>query len=126
MCFIRHKQGDDITFFCACVQRVDAIKLDKGLLWSFSGASTGMVRDIQPASITVNEKEQELYVCDSANSCIQIISTDGVYQGRLVKYNESGLGRPEIIRWNKQIESLLIVHGKDNTKYLSVLKINVD
>ena len=126
MCFIRHKDIEDMIFYLACYKAVCARKKDGSLLWSFSGAPTGMVRDIEPTSITVDREKQKLYVSDSANECIQIISTDGVYQGCLVKYYKSGLGRPYLIRWYKQIESLLIVHEKDDAKYLSVLKLNVD
>ena len=126
MCFIRHKDIEDMIFFLAHYKAVSARKKDHRLLWSFSGAPTGMVRDIEPISITVDREKQKLYVSDSANECIQIISTDGVYQGSLVKYRESGLGRSELIRWHKQTESLLIVHEKDGAKYLSVVKLNVD
>ena len=126
MCFIRHKDIEDMIFFLAHYKAVSARKKDRRLLWSFSGAPTGMRSDIQPTNITVDQEKQKLYVCDSANLCIQIISTDGVYQGSLVKYYESGLGRPELIRWYKQIQSLLIVHEKDGAKYLSVIKLNMD
>ena len=126
MCFIRHKDIEDMIFFLAHYKAVSARKKDRRLLWSFSGAPIGMVRDIEPMSITVDWEKQKLYVSDSANECIQIISTDGVYQGSLVKYYESGLGRPELIRWYKQIQSLLIVHEKNGAKYLSVLQLNVN
>ena len=125
MCLIRNKDTGDMIFFLACSKAVSARKKDGLLLWSFSGASAGMEVDINPASITVDQEKQKLYVCDSANRCIQIISTDGVYLGSLVKYYESGLGTPDLIRWYRQVESLLIVHQKDITKYLSVLKLNV-
>ena len=115
-----------MIFFLAWYDAVSARKKDGRLLWSFSGAPSGMLRDIQPTSITVDQEKQKLYVCDGANECIQIISTDGVYQGSLVKYRESGLGRSELIKWHKQTESLLIVHEKDGAKYLSVVKLKVD
>ena len=124
MCFIRHKQGDNITFFCACAQRVAAVNLHTGFVWSFSGAPTGMIIDIEPTGIAVDQEKQKLYVCDSANQCIQIISTDGVYQGCLVEYYEYGSGSLDLIRWYKQIQSLLIVHERDDTKYLSAIKLN--
>ena len=80
--------------------------------------------DIRPTSITVPDYQQKLYVCDAANNCIQIISTDGVYQGCLLRCGQSGFGKPKIVRWCQNKMSFLIVHEKDNNKYLSVLKVN--
>ena len=131
ICFTRYKaQGRVIlTFFLACSKSVSARTQDGRLLWSFSGAFTGMVRDINPRSITVDEKEKNLYVCDSANKCIQIISTDGVYQGNLVEYGQYGLGTPARLKWHNDSDSLLIVHSVDNDNHMSVVKVqskNVD
>ena len=125
MCFIRNQCTEELsmTFFVAQSREVSAWNPDGRLLWSFSGAPTGMGLEIQPCSITVNQEEQRLYVCDEANRCIQIISTDGVYQGSLVKNGEYGLGTPTLSKWYKDTSSLLVVHAKKNRSYVSILKI---
>ena len=125
MCFIKDKDAEDpsMRFFLACTEEVSAWNQDGHLLWSFSGAPTGIERDIKPTSITVNEKEQKLYVCDSENRCIKIISTDGVYQGSLVKYDEYGLGFDRLLRWCADTDSLLIVHWKEFTNHVCFLKV---
>ena len=132
MCFIRNQCTEKLsmTFFVAQSREVSAWNQDGRLLWSFSGAPTGMELEIQPCSITVNQEEQRLYVCDEANCCIQIISTDGVYQGSLVKNGEYGLGTPTLSKWYKDTSSLLVVHAKkigSNVRtirsHVSILKI---
>ena len=121
LCFIRNK--NKMLLFMTCPEEVSARDQNGRVIWSFSGAPTGMGRDIRPTSITVDQEEQKLYVCDSANQCIQIISTNGVYQGRLVKRGEYGLGTPTISRWCKDGSFLLIFIYKNDRHYASILKI---
>ena len=123
MCLMRDKDKDDMIFFLACPKAVSAWNQDDRLLWSFSGAPTGMGLDINPTSITVDQEEQKLYVCDLANRCIQIISTDGVYLGSLVKSGKYGLGRLKLLRWCTDTDSLLIVHRKAYDNHVSVVKV---
>ena len=112
-----------MLLFLACPEEVSASDQAGRLLWSFGGTPSGKGRDIKPTSITVDQEEQKLYVCDSANQCIQIISTDGVYQGHLVKRGECGLGTPTLSRWCKDGTSLLVVHYKNDRHYASILKV---
>ena len=124
MCFTKDKDAEDpsMRFFFACTEEVSAYDQRGGFLWSFSGTPAGMLRDINPTSITVNKEEEKLYVCDSANRCIQVISTNGVYQGILVKYDEYGLGSPKLLRWCTDTDSVLIVYGKDCDNHVCILK----
>ena len=125
MCFLEDQDMEELsmTLFFACSDEVLALNHQGGFLWSFSGAPLGMVYGIKPTSITADQKRENLYVCDSANKCIQIISTDGVYQGCLVRRGEYELGIPTFLKWNKDTNSLLVVHTKQNGNHVSILTI---
>ena len=101
---------------------------DGKLLWRIQGAVGGKDM-IQCVSVTTDDCGH-LFVCDMANQCIQMFSTDGLYLGCLVKKGEHGIGEPKHVRWCKKTSSLIVVHQKyvhnqGYRYYISILKTDL-
>ena len=61
-----------------------------------------------------------IFVADATNNCIQMFSTsDGQYLGCFMKQGDQGLGAVYRLRWCEAMPSLVVVHWKDSTTFIS-------
>ena len=65
----------------------------------FTGESKWYIeRNMNPKTLSADERGR-LFVLDSGNTSIEVFSTDGSYNVRLIKAGDQGLGVPMQIRW---------------------------
>ena len=64
----------------------------------------------------------QLFICDAANCCIQMFSTNGTFLGTVLKSGDQMLGNPLKIRWCNKTRSLLVAHNREK-KRLSDISI---
>ena len=74
---------------------------------------------INAVGITSNGRGQ-LFICDVANGCIQMFSTDGTFLGTVLKSGDQMLGNPLKIRWCNKTRSLLVAHNREKKKQCSI------
>ena len=106
-----------------------ARSLANQLLWNIEGAFDGQ-KEIRCVSFATDGRGH-LFVCDEANECIQLFTTDGLYICRLIGRGERGLGEPFLVRWCKRTSSLIIAHSQTTRRaygrmyytYISVIKL---
>ena len=79
-------------------------------------------RNMNPKALSADGRGH-LFVSDSANTSIEVVSTDGNYKVCLIKAGEQGLGVPMRIRWCDTTGSLIVAHCKNKTMFLSIVGI---
>ena len=129
MCFIKENKRETVICLYSGLSGIYARNWSNKLLWSVDGAVDGKT-EIRCVSVATDGRGH-LFVCDEANQCIQLFSTDGLYIGRLIKCGEHLLGVPRLVRWCKKTSSLIIAHLKTirgahgwmNYMYISVIKL---
>ena len=91
------------------------------LKWCVGGYQPGMDRYIDAVGITANEQGQ-LFVCDKANGCVQVLSTEGTFLATVLRNGEQRLGIPNRIRWCQKTKSLVITSKKQGLFSISVFE----
>ena len=91
------------------------------LKWCVGGCQPGMDRYIDAVGITANEQGQ-LFVCDKANGCVQVLSTEGTFLATVLRNGEQRLGIPHRIRWCRKTKSLIITNKKQGLFSISVFE----
>ena len=109
MCFIKENKRETVICLYSGLSGIYARNWYKQLLWSVEGAVDGKT-EIRCVSVATDGRGH-LFVCDEANECIQLFSTDGLYIGCLVRQGEHGLGEPRLVRWCKKSSSLIVAHS---------------
>ena len=90
--------------------------------WSVSGEVKGMKEEIYPDGVT-SDGQGHLFLSDARRASIHVFSTDGEYIVRLIKAGEQGFGVPGCIRWCVNTLSLIATHFRDNTWFISFIKL---
>ena len=91
------------------------------LEWSIHGRQPGMDSSINAVGITDNGRGQ-LFFCDTSNKCVQMISTDGIFLGTVLRSGRKGLGNPLRIRWCDKTKSLVIAHQTRKLCSISIFR----
>ena len=91
------------------------------LMWYFGGSHPVIDKWINAVGVTTNGRGQ-LFICDTNNSCIQMLSTNGRFLGTVLRSGNQGLGNPERIKWCKKANSLVIAHEKQGVFNISVIQ----
>ena len=86
------------------------------LKWYASGNQYGLDKWMNAVGITSNGRGQ-LFVCDTSNNCIQMMSMDGTFLGTVLR-----LENPQRIRWCCKTSSLVIAHRKQGLFSISVFQ----
>ena len=129
MLFVGENKKEIVISLYHGLSGIYARNLANILLWNIEGAIDGQ-KEIRCVSVTTDGRGH-LFVCDEANKCIQLFSTDGLYICRLIGRGEHGLGEPFLVRWCKKTSSLIIAHSKTiqgaytrrDYMYISVIKL---
>ena len=128
MLFVGENKKEIVICIYHGLSGIYARSLANQLLWNIEGAIDGQ-QEIRCVSFATDGRGH-LFVCDEANECIQLFSTNGLYIGRLIKSGEHGLGTPRLVRWCKKTSSLITAHSKTITvayghayMYISVIKL---
>ena len=96
----------------------DTDKLD----WIVKGTLPGMSKSVTADAVTTDGRGH-LFVCDTVNACVHILSVDGTYLGSPLKAGEQDIGGPWRIRWLENSSSLVVVHIKDLRHHISVVRV---
>ena len=133
MCLVTKKEGEVLICLFDGADGIYATNWSNQLLWGVEG-TVGGKKEIKCVSVAT-DGAGNLFVCDGANTCIQLFSTDGLYIGCLVRQGEHGLGEPRLVRWCKKSSSLIVAHSKKSaaiptphgfasmSMYISVMKL---
>ena len=92
----------------------------------------GMEFVMEPSGITADGRGH-LFICDTANNCIQIFDTDGTYLCPVNCNGEVKLGTPDRVAWSKTESALVVAHSVTDRvlekvicrRLFSVLKIQI-
>ena len=96
---------------------------DGCLIWNVRGQIPGMKEALKAHGVAPDGNGR-LFACDRGNACIQTFSlADGKYLGALLREGDYGLGEPHWVRWCSTASSLIVSHGKDEQRYISVVKL---
>ena len=88
--------------------------------WQVKGRLAGMRNWMTTRGIDTDGRGH-LFVCDTANQCIQLFSLNGDYLGVLLRSGEQYLGTPFGIRWCCMTGSAIVLHHRNQDRcYLSV------
>ena len=110
MLFVEENKEEIVICLYHGLRGIYARSLANQLLWNIEGAIDRQ-QEIRCVSVATDGRGH-LFVCDEANKCIQLFSTDGLYICRLIGRGEHGLGEPFLVRWCKKTSSLIIAHSK--------------
>ena len=133
MCLVTKNEGEVLICLFDGADGIYARNWSNQLLWSVEGAMGGK-KEMKCVSVAT-DGTGHLFVCDEANECIQLFSTDGLYIGCLVRQGEHWLGEPRLVRWCNKSSSLIVAHSKKSaaiathygfpsmSMYISVLKL---
>ena len=64
-----------------------------------------------------------LFICDTANDCIQIFYTDGTYMCQVDCNGKLELGTPMRVAWSKTESALVVAHRVNDKCFVSVLNV---
>ena len=67
------------------------------------------------------DRRGHIFVCDGANECIQLFSTDGRYLGEV--FRKQGRGRPDLIRWFEYVSRLVVTYELAGKWSVHVIKV---
>ena len=124
---VTHKKGNQIYDMCHFMDAGEPILVathgvlglyaydtfENEVLWTAKGKSVGMEREMNAQALATDELGH-LFVSDSNNTCIHVISTDrNQYLGTLVKEENQNLA----ICWCNSIASLLVAYTLDRRTY---------
>ena len=99
----------------------DTDKLD----WILKGMLPGMSKNLTANAVTTDGRGH-LFVCDTVNACVHMLSVDGAYLGMPLKAGEQDIGRPLRIRWLENSLCVVVVHIKDRRHHISVVRVEGD
>ena len=127
LCYVKDENNKAIMvcLYDVC-HEIFAQELENGgLIWKLQGAIGGKLV-LKLVSITTDNRGH-IFACDTANECIQLFSTTGIYVGCFVAKGQHGIKMPKLARWCNKSSSLIVIHSeyinrnKDHY-YISVLK----
>ena len=90
--------------------------------WMVKGKLGGMTSDLDAWGITT-DGYGHLFICDWANSSVQMFTVDGVYLGPVLKEGEQGLGTQGRIHWCKSLSSFVVAHKKKECWEISLVEV---
>ena len=96
---------------------------DGCLIWNVRGRIPGMKEPLKAYGVAP-DGNGHLFACDRGNACIQMFSlADGKYLGALLREGDQSLREPHWVRWCSTTSSLIVSHGADDQRYISVVKL---
>ena len=95
-------------------------KTNGKMRWKVKGRLPGMQKSMIARGIDTDGRGH-LFVCDTANQCIQMFSLNGDYLGVLLRSGEQDLGTPFRIRWCRRTSSVVVLHHRNDRCCMSVL-----
>ena len=122
MCFVREHNKNLLIVSSAGMTGIEAYNTDTASLeWK------GQLSVLQRCGVA-SDGQGHIFVCDQAKEikCIHMFSaSDGKYQGCLMREGEQGLGIPYWATWSRETSSLIVIHGKGDKRFFSVIYIQV-
>ncbi len=93
------------------------------LEWPVNGQLIGFNRNMSIREVSADGKGH-LFVCDTANACVHVFSTDGAYVDSLAREGECNLGEPWRIRWSKSLSQLILIHRNGEKCRVSLISVD--
>ena len=107
------------------VKFVSAYSAKAKTLWTLPDFQPdGMKHEMNPSGITTDGRGH-LFICDTANECIQIFDTDGTYLCPVDCNGKLKLGPPERIDWSETESALVVTHTGYKKCFISVLNVQI-
>ena len=101
-------QNKDLIITTNGESGVSAYRLYTGeLQWNYMGTMPGTDKVMNACGVAT-DRRGHIFVCDSANKCIQLFSPDGRYLGEA--FRKQGRGRPDQIRWFEHVSRLVVTY----------------
>ena len=93
------------------------------LVWMTKGGLPGMATEMCAESVA-SDGSGHLFICDTNNSCIQVLSADGgSYVAPFLWEGELCMGKPKLVRWCPFSSTMLIAHRVPGQPYrVTILK----
>ena len=99
-----------------CCYKISAGKITNEVIWQVRGKFGSM--DFPLSAKYVVSGNNQLFVYDNVNSCIQMLSFKGEYKGLLLRRGDRGIGVVRKLMWCSRPRSSLIVgHGGNFDSY---------
>ena len=89
--------------------------------WEVRGMLAGMQKPMTAHGIDT-DGQGHLFVCDTANQCIQMFSFNGEYLGVLLKSRDLCLGTPLRICWCRDTYSAVVLYHKNSHCYIAAFR----
>ena len=100
---------------------VSAYRLYTGeLQWNDMGKMPGTEKVMNACGVAT-DRRGHIFVCDSANECIQFFSPDGRYLGEA--FRKQGRGRPHHIRWFEHVSRPVVTYELAGKWSIHVIKV---
>ena len=124
MCCVLNGEKRLLVTSCPSIHGVQAYdtKTNK-LAWQIKGKLTGMEKELEASSVA-GDGRGHLFVVDDANSCVQMLRTDGSYMGAILKYADNRPTNQCRICWCAGLSSLIVASVQDNSYHVGVFKIS--
>ena len=125
MCFVRGRGDKELLITTRGPEGgiygydTDTDKLD----WIVKGTLPGVSKNVTADAVTT-DGHGHLFVCDTSNACVHMLSVNGSYLGTPLKAGEQDFGGPWRIRWLENSSSLVVVHIKDLRHHISVVRVD--
>ena len=120
LCYLRH-QNKDLVVTTNGKSGVSAYRLYTGELeWKNMGKMPGTEGVIDACGVAT-DGYRHIFVCDSANECIQLFSMDGRYLGEA--FRKQGGSRPDQIRWFENASRLVVTYKFAGKWSIHVIKV---
>ena len=125
MCLITHGKKDLLVTTHSHAGVHAYIAGTDELVWHVSSTINGYLPgSMNAVGVTTNGRGQ-LFVCDTNNSCIQMLSRNGTFLGSVLSSGDRGLGNPMRVRWCRKRESLVVAHPYEKRGLYSISTFRV-
>ena len=120
LCHLTH-QNQELIITTSGESGISAYKPSTGQLqWKNVGILAGSDRVMNACGVTADRRGR-IFVCDSANECIQLFCSDGRYLGQV--FRTHGRGRPDLIRWCENVSCLVVTLQSAGRWSVHVIKV---
>ena len=115
--------GKYVSGICAYNMRTGKLQ------WNVNGNIPGVHKRMIPTDVTT-DGHGHLFVCDTNNACLQMLSTDGhfleAFDLDVLKVKNKGVATPHHICWSSDLSSLVVVFENNKKHFIAVIRVGED
>ena len=123
ICFVRQPVNTKLLITANGESGISAYTVKTGCLeWKNKGVVPGTEQEMNACAVAA-DSHGRVFVCDSANKCIQLFSIDGAYLGKA--FCAEIKGTPSEIRWYNGLSYLAVTSydSENDTRCIVIVKI---